>query len=221
VRFTPASPERLVDLLADSARSLIGTHPVRVALDGPELAQLGSLADDLAVRMRRSGTLVAVIRAAGFYRDASLRFEYGKTDVDSFYAQWLDRRTLQAEVLIPLGPGGSGRYLPSLRDPISNRSTRAVSVALAPDAVAVVVGELLLGAGLSFDLTIHAVVSEQARRRRERPERRWTLPAFARYEREVDPAAAADIVVRYDDPAHPAVAVNRSPPSTGSQPRLD
>ena len=31
------------------------------------------------------------------------------------------------------------------------------------------------------------------------------LPAFAEYDREVRPAESADVVVRYDDPRHPAV----------------
>lgn len=38
-------------------------------------------------------------------------------------------------------------------------------------------------------------------RRTEEP---WTLPAFARYEDEVGPADSADLVVRADDPRHPA-----------------
>jgi hypothetical protein len=35
--------------------------------------------------------------------------------------------------------------------------------------------------------------------------RRWTLPAYARYEAEVAPAGLADVVVRVDDPRHPAL----------------
>ena len=88
-----------------------------------------------------------------FYRDASLRWEYGKADVDSFYRGWLDTAALQREVLRPLAVDGS--YLPSLRDPDSNRSTRAAPSTLPPAGVALVTGELLLGHGLGFDVTVH------------------------------------------------------------------
>ena len=38
---------------------------------------------------------------------------------------------------------------------------------------------------------------------------RWTLPAYARYADEVVPARLADVVVRADDPRHPAVIEDR------------
>ena len=36
---------------------------------------------------------------------------------------------------------------------------------------------------------------------------RWTLPAFDRYDLDADPVGLADVVIRYDDPAHPALSV--------------
>jgi len=100
-----------------------------------------------------------------------------------------------------------GRYLPSLRDPVTNRSTRAEPEPLPPAGVLLVHGELLLGAGLPFDLTVHASVSRQARKRLTPADRQWTLPAFDRYDLEVDPAGTADVVIRYDDPRRPALLV--------------
>jgi hypothetical protein len=66
-------------------------------------------------------------------------------------------------------------------------------------------GALLLGRGLAFDFTVHLWMSGAALVRRTEAERAWTLPAYARYEREVEPSAAADVAVRVDDPKHPAV----------------
>ena len=34
----------------------------------------------------------------------------------------------------------------------------------------------------------------------------WTLPAFEDYDRDVDPMATADLVIRLDDPRHPAMS---------------
>jgi hypothetical protein len=36
-------------------------------------------------------------------------------------------------------------------------------------------------------------------------DRSWTLPAYARYEREADPLRTADVVLKMDDPGHPAL----------------
>jgi len=71
--------------------------------------------------------------------------------------------------------------------------------------VLLVSGALLLGRGLPFDLTVHLALSPGALRRGTPPEWAWTLPAYARYDAEVDPALLADIVIRADDPDHPAV----------------
>jgi hypothetical protein len=208
VRFTPIAPEPLAAQLEELLRRRHpGTHPLRVALDAPALVDLGPLVDGLTRRLQRAGVPIVVIASHGYYRDASLRFEYGKTDLESFYSGWLDSAGLQREVLRPLGPDGDGRYLPALRDPVSNRSVRTDRVALDPSGVALVTGELLLGVGLEFDLTVHAWVTRQARRRLIAEDRAWTLPAYDRYDIDVDPTGLADVVLRYDDPARPAIAV--------------
>ncbi len=88
---------------------------------------------------------------------------------------------------------------------MSNRATRAETIELPTAGVLLLVGELLLGRGLHLDLTVHIAVSRQARRRRVPDELAWTLPAFDRYDIEVDPAGLADLVVRWDDPQRPAL----------------
>ena len=66
-------------------------------------------------------------------------------------------------------------------------------------------GALLLGAGLDFDLAVHLAQSAAALARRVEPDRGWTLPAYERYRDEVMPELIADVVVRVDDPRHPAL----------------
>jgi hypothetical protein len=206
VRFTPISRPRLVGALAEH---LAATPPPagpwwRVAVDGAPAAAPGDLADALAEALPPLGHPVLRVRAEGFWRPASLRLEYGHQDVDAYYQLWLDTGALRREVLDPLGPGGGGRALPSLRDPATDRSTRADYVALPPGGVLVLDGALLLGQGLPFDLTVHLGLSPAALERRTDPAERWTLPAYARYAEEALPEEAADVVVRADDPRHPA-----------------
>lgn len=212
IKFDPVSPERLAQLLSDLAEARHpAVHPLRLALDAPRCAAIGPLVIALGQALTQAGRVVGVVHTDTFYRDASLRLEYGKTDVESFYSGWLDVAALQREVLTPIGLSGLAAerwsYLPSLRDPVTNRATRMAPAVLPSTGVLIVTGELLFGAGLPFDLTVHAWVSRQARRRRTEPDWAWALPAFDRYELEVNPVSSADVVLRYDDPVHPAIAV--------------
>lgn len=196
-------PDELADLLLNA------DHPgtaLRVALDGPRAADPATLAEALVEPLRTRGRAVALIRSDTFWRDASLRFEHGRHDLSAYRDEWLDGATLVREVLAPLGPGGAGEFLPTLRDPATNRATREPRRAAAPGTIVIVSGELLLGRDLPFDVTIHLAVGPAARTRRTPDEWAWTLPALDEYDCAVDPAGIADVVVRLDDPRHPAIS---------------
>lgn len=198
--YVSLSPEALGERLAERLATCPAT--VRVAIDGAPCAAPDGLAEALVGPLRQRGRPVAHVRAESFWHDASLRFEHGKQDADS-YQDWLDAGALRREVLDPAGTSGS--YLPSLRDPETNRVTRAEPQAAPEGTVLLVSGPLLLGLGLPFDITVHLAVSPAALARRTPAHEAWTLPAFDRYQAEVRPAEQADIVVRLDDPKHPAV----------------
>jgi hypothetical protein len=99
----------------------------------------------------------------------------------------------------------SSAYLPSLRDPVTNRSTRESPRSADPDLVLLVSGSLLLRHALPFDNAIHLAMSPAARTRRTPPEQAWTLPAFDAYDAQTAPAQLADVVIKLDDPRHPAI----------------
>lgn len=192
----PISPDALPVRLAEWLASSDGT--VRVAMDGPPCAGPSALADALTDPLRTLGRPLLHVRAEAFWRDASVRLEHGREDVES-YLSWLDDGALRREVL------SGSTYLPSLRDPITNRATREAARPVPSDAVLVVSGALLLGLGLPFDKVVHLAMSPAARRRRTPDVEQWTLPAFDRYDAEARPAELADVVVKLDDPRHPAV----------------
>lgn len=208
MRATPTAWPAVVDLLVDrltTGPAGLLPHPVRVAVDGADAARPGDLADALVAPLRERGRPVLRVPAAGFLRAASLRLERGRTDPDAYFSDWLDADALGREVLDPAGPGGSRRVLPSLRDPVTDRATRAAYVDLDPATVVVVDGPLLLGRELPFDLVVHLAMGPGALARRTDDAGRWTLPALARYDEEVDPLAVADVAVRVDDPRRPAL----------------
>lgn len=171
---------------------------MRVAVDGPPCARPDQLAEALGEPLLAYGRTLVHVRADAFWRDASLRFEHGHEDVES-YLNWLDDGALRREVL------AGNTYLPSLRDPATNRSTRAEPQLLPESAVLVVTGAFLFGLGLPFERTVHLAMSPAARARHTPEPDAWTLPAFDRYDAEVFPAELADVVVRLEDPKRPAV----------------
>jgi hypothetical protein len=209
VRARPVSPSLLVEELADRIASAPRSSWVRVAVDGAPPSHPERLADELVTPLRVRGREVVRVSAGDFLRPASLRLEFGRTDPDVFYAEWLDTAGLTREVLGPLEPGRTGKVLPALWDSVRDRATRAPYVTVPPGGVALVDGPLLLGHGLPFDLTVHLSLSPAALLRRTSEEEQWTLPAYDRYEREVEPSRTADVVIRVEDPRHPAVITHR------------
>ncbi|UQA98043.1 nucleoside/nucleotide kinase family protein [Streptomyces halobius] len=207
MRLEAITWERLADALAEHIAAMTakdGSPWLRVAVDGAPAAAPDALAERLAEALRMRGRAVHKARAYGFLRPASLRLEYGRRDPDAFHDEWFDRRALWREVFQPLDPGGSGRVLPDLWDPVADRATRSPYVELPPGGVLLLHGPLLLGHGFPFDLSVHLKLSSAALARRTPEDERWTLPAFARYEDETRPEEAADVVVRADDPRRPA-----------------
>ena len=205
MRARPISPRSLVEELADRLATTAPGEWVRVAVDGPEAAAPSSLADALVAPLRERGRHVLRVSARDFLRPASLRYELGRRNPDSFYENWLDTGGLLREVLAPLDTGGTGKVLPTLWDTTRDRATRARYVDVPPGAVLLVDGTLLLGRWLPFEVTIHLTLTPAALTRRTPEERAWTLPAYERYEQEAAPLHTADIVIKVDDPRHPAL----------------
>lgn len=178
-----------------------------MAVDGPDAADPTALTGAVADLLPARGRAAAVVPATGFYRPASLRFEHGRTDSDARYTDWLDTGALSREVLSPVGPGGTGRYLPELWDTTRDRAARSRPRDMPDGGVLLVPGCLLLGVGLPFDVVVHLRMSPAARRRRTPADQAWELPAYDRYDAEVDPAALADAVVLADHPDRPALVL--------------
>jgi hypothetical protein len=200
MRARAISQEVLVEELAERIAGRPRDSWVRVALDGAPQARPERLADALVAPLRLRGRAVLRVSAGDFLRPASLRLEFGRTDPDAFYDDWLDTGAITREVLGPLDQGGSGKVLRKLWDSQADRAYRVPYQTLPEGAVLLLDGTLLLGRGLPFEVSVHLWLSEGALERRTAEEERWRLPAYARYEREVVPSRAADVAVRADHP---------------------
>src|SRR5271154_6685634 len=143
----PVSPEALHLELAMLAVSLvprgaIGRGWLRMGIDGADAAGPGGLADDLIAPIKLRGHEVIRVRADDHLRTASLRFEHGRPDPDSFYEDWWDVDGLRREVLAPRAAGGSGRIRPVRWDAHADRASRSEFVDAPPGV------DLSCGAGV-------------------------------------------------------------------------
>ena len=195
------------DGLADAVAGLVLARPgrTRVLLDGPPPTSPAGLAAQVADRLQVAGRAALVVLAADYLRPASVRLEYGREDPDEYLDGWLDEGALRREVLDPAAPDGSGRVLPRLWNPATDRAYRAAYAQLPGAGVVLLAGGLLLGRRLPADVSVHLHMSAAALTRRLPPEEHWTLPAHARYEQEHDPDTEADLVALSDHPARPAL----------------
>jgi len=179
-----------------------------VAVDGAPVAGGAELAAGLAERLRALGRPALHLHAGDFLRPASVRLERGRHDSDAWYDDALDFGALHREVLGPLTAADDRGYLPTLWDPVADRATRERRRPAPADAVLLVDGVFLLHPALvgGFDVTIHLHLSTAARRRRvPSADAARELPAYDRYDEEVQPTRVADLLVRWDDPARPAL----------------
>lgn len=202
--YRPLATDAVADHIARQVSRRVSRQRgrARVAVDGAPPTDPVAVAEAAAEALRHTGRAAEVVRASSFWRDASLRYERGREDAEE-YLSWLDADALRREVLDPFV--AAGRYLPSLRDPATNRSTHEPPRVSAPDTVLIVAGQFLLGLALPFEATVHLSLSPAALERQTAAAQRWTLPAFARYAAQAAPAQRADIVIKLDDPRHPAV----------------
>lgn len=195
---------RLADPHADAG----GQRSARVAVDGAVPGDTVLLADAIGEAVREAGRPVVRVSTENYLRPRSVRMEHGQDDPDAGYERWVDHLALRRELLDALGPGASLTYLPTFWDPETDRSTRANPLQALPGTVAVVDGPFLLRweTADAFDVSVHLLVSEAALARRLPPaDVTRVTGAWRRYAEETWPAERADVVLRFDRPAHPAL----------------
>jgi hypothetical protein len=201
--------ERVVDLVLSRGGGIAArgstpqdpATPLRLLVDGHPSSQPELLADGLVAPLEAAGRPAARVRVRDFLRPRSLRLERGREDPDSLLHDWIDVGALNREVLTRVVD--RREYLPSLRDPDTDRATRVGYAPAAPGTVVVLDGALAIGRGLDVDLVVHLALKPATLRRRTPADTAWTIPAYERYAEEIE--GAADLVVRVDHPDHPAL----------------
>lgn len=210
----PLTPRGLASLAVERAAPLLGPAreagvAVRLAVDGAVDAETDAVAAAVEAQALAAGTGVIRVRVTDFLHRRSVRLEHGRHDVDAAFERWVDWASLQREVLDPVGDPAVMTWLPRLRDAGTDRSSREQVRRAAPGALLVVDGPYLLRWELSgaVDVAVHLVTSPTALSRRFPDEGDPRPGAWARYLTDCAPATRADLVVRHDHPARPALLV--------------
>ena len=211
--------------LADVVLAVQRPHPVRVAIDGCSASGKTTLADELAGAVRER-TRRAVVRVGidYFKRAVALRTAFPRDSPESYYLDSWDNEAIRAELLVPLGPGGSRRYRTAMMDlPAQVPADGPVQVA-ADDAVLLADGCFLQRPELAahWDLRVWVDVDfADVLRRGIARDQAWMgtaaetearyrtkyIPGERRYVAEARPAEHADVVVDNRDFANPSLTV--------------
>ena len=218
----PAAGADRVALLARLTRLILATpitHPLRVAIDGPDAAGKTTLADEVAGSI---GSQRPVIRASidGFHQPADVRHRRGPMSPEGYYLDSFDADAVVRSLLDPLGPAGDRRYRTASFDYRTDAALDLPWRAAPDNAVLLFDGVFLLRPELrrhwDLSVVVHVSPAETVRRARTRDAdlmggtaavaeryRLRYLPGQQLYDVDADPCGHADVVVDNEDVLRP------------------
>jgi len=101
---------QVIDVVARAVSGLPATGVTRVGIDGVDGSGKTHFAEELALALRAAGRRVIQASVDGFHNPRAVRYAKGRSSPVGFFEDSYDYATLEAVLLGPLGPGGSGRY---------------------------------------------------------------------------------------------------------------
>jgi len=185
----PGWPDRarLLDQVAGLVPPAVSEDCVRVGIDGVDGAGKTRFADELAAALRRRGRPVVRVGVDDFHQVRAVRYRRGRRSPSGFWLDSFDYPRLWAEVLTPLGPGGSRRYRPAGHDLATDRVLAPPPVTAPAGAVLVLDGIFLhrdeLAGAWELSVFLDVGFAETARRmaHRDGTEPDPEHPSMARY----------------------------------------
>jgi uridine kinase len=212
---------QMLDALAATVGSLDLGYPTRVAIDGRPAAGKTTLADELAVVLRRQGRFVIRASIESFLLPRAQRYRRGELSAEGNYYDSFDYDALQRVLLEPLGLGGDRQFRRAIYDKQMDKALSEPVTTAPGDAVLLFEGVFLMRPELSehWDLSIFVSTGfeETVARARARDlalygstvevERRFRNrygPSQQLYFTAVRPTDRADIVVHNNEPQAPS-----------------
>jgi uridine kinase len=208
--------------VADSVPTAVGEDCVRVAVDGVDGSGKTVFADELAAELAARGRSVVRVSADDWHQVRELRYARGRASPEGFWLDSYDYARLRAEVLEPLGPGGSRDYRPRGHDLESDEVLTGPLSHAPAGSVVLVDGLFLQRAELDgcfdfaiwLDVPFEETAARMARRDGtspdpEDPSLQRYVGAQRTYFAERTPWNRADLVVDNTDLAAPFVVTGR------------
>jgi uridine kinase len=199
---------RLLELVAGLIPPPRGADCVRVGIDGVDGAGKTCFADELADVLRAAGRPVVRVGIDDFHQIRAVRYRRGRRSPSGFWLDSFDYPRLWAEVLGPLGPGGSRRYRPAGHDLETDQVLHPPLRAAPAGAVVVLDGVFLhrpeLAGAWELSIFLDVGFGETARRMAgrdgsepdpEHPSLARYVVAQRRYLADCRPRQQADIVI--------------------------
>lgn len=204
--------------VADSVPEPLGEDCVRVAVDGVDGSGKTVFADELAAELTSRGRAVVRVSADDWHQVRELRYARGRASAQGFWLDSYDYARLRAEVLDPLGSGGSRAYRARGHD-LETDEVIEGPVSHAPVGAVVVVDGLFLQRAelegcFEFAIWLDVPFEETAARMAERdgtppdpedPSMQRYIGAQRTYFEQRSPWTRADLVVDNTDLAAPFV----------------
>lgn len=190
----------------------------RVGVDGVDGAGKTVFAAGLSTALRAAGREVVQVSLDDFHQVRAVRYRRGRTSPEGFWLDSFDNARFAAEVLVPLGPGGTGRYRPRGHDLATDEVLDGPFLTAPAGAVLVVDGLFLHRRELEglWDFTVFLDVPFEVTAARmaerdgtpadpEHPSMARYVQAQRRYFAEREPWLRADVVVDNTDPGRPSL----------------
>jgi uridine kinase len=111
-------PERraVVAAVAEKIPAARGPDCVRVGIDGVDGAGKTMFAEALGSHLRACGRSVVRVGVDDFHHPRGVRYRRGRHSPEGYWLESFDYPRLRADVLTPLGPGGSRHYRAAAHD---------------------------------------------------------------------------------------------------------
>ncbi len=222
--YTSLSRQYLLEQLASLIVAVPRSHPVRVAIDGISASGKTTLADELVRPIEDRGRPVIRASIDHFHRPRAERYLRGPDSPVGYYLDSFDYRSLFAELVVPLGPGGSRLYRPGVFDRLRDTPINIPPHQSPETAILVLDGVFLFRPELNryWDFRIFINVKfEEAMKRvcerdlelldsaeaiRERYQKRY-FAGERMYLDEVRPHELANVVVENSSPLTPCILI--------------
>ncbi|MDQ3475579.1 MAG: uridine kinase [Actinomycetota bacterium] len=195
-----------------------------MAVDGVDGAGKTTFADSIAKILRERHSEVIRVSVDDFHHVRAIRYRCGRDSPEGFWLDSFNYSRLHADVLDPLGPGGTRRFRRAAHDLTSDAELHPPEEQAVPGAVLVLDGLFLHRDGLAqlwdlsvwLDVPVEVSVGRRAARDGSHPDPEH--PSLARYVRaqthylaSCHPADRAHVVIDNAEADRPILITQRLP----------